>query len=76
MRGILAQAKNGDQLFWEHKFHAFNGKAQACTQGAFLAFFPFKGKGGFGGGGGFPLRSIQVPNGFSSGSPCSQFFSP
>jgi hypothetical protein len=27
-RGYLAQAKNGDELFWEEKFHAANGKAQ------------------------------------------------
>jgi hypothetical protein len=32
------QAKNGDELFWDEKFHAANGKAQACTQGA-LHFF-------------------------------------
>jgi len=32
-RGI-AEGKNGDELFWEEKFHAANGKAQACTQGA------------------------------------------
>jgi hypothetical protein len=37
---VLAQAKNGDELFWEEKFHAANGKAQACTQGALL-FFSF-----------------------------------
>jgi hypothetical protein len=35
---VLAQAKNGDQVFWEEKFHAANGKAQACTQGALLFF--------------------------------------
>ncbi len=35
---MLAQAKNGDQVFWEEKFHAANGKAQACTQGALLFF--------------------------------------
>jgi len=34
--GVLARAKNGDQVFWEEKFHAANGKAQACTQGALL----------------------------------------
>jgi hypothetical protein len=38
LQGVLAQAKNGDELFWEGKFHAANGKAQACTQGAFLFF--------------------------------------
>jgi hypothetical protein len=44
-RGKLAQAKNADELFWEEKFHAANGKAQACNQGAF-SFFPFKFVGG------------------------------
>jgi hypothetical protein len=28
------QAKNGDELFWEEKFHAVNGKAQTHTKGA------------------------------------------
>jgi hypothetical protein len=27
LQGVLAQAKNGDKLFWEEKFHAANGKA-------------------------------------------------
>jgi hypothetical protein len=36
LQAILARAKNGDKLFWKEKFHAANGKAQACTQGAFL----------------------------------------
>ncbi len=40
LQGVRAQAKNGDKLFWEEKFHAANGKTQACTQGALL-FFPF-----------------------------------
>jgi hypothetical protein len=31
-----AQDKNGDELFWEDKFHAANGKVEACTQGALL----------------------------------------
>jgi hypothetical protein len=52
VRGI-GQAKNGGELFWEEKFHAANGKAQACTQGA-LHFFLLsgggRGGGGFGGG--------------------------
>jgi hypothetical protein len=26
------QAKSGDELFWEEKFHAANGKAQAHTE--------------------------------------------
>ncbi len=37
MRG-KGQAKNSDKLFWEEKFHATNGKAQAHTKCA-LHFF-------------------------------------
>jgi len=33
---VLARAKNGDDLFWKEKFHAANGKAQACTQHALI----------------------------------------
>jgi len=40
LQGVLAEAKNGEELFWEEKFHAANRKAQACTQGALL-FLPF-----------------------------------
>ncbi len=36
LQAVLAQAKNGDKLFWKEKFHAANGKAQACTQHALL----------------------------------------
>jgi hypothetical protein len=39
LQGVLAQAKNSDELFWEEKFHAANGKAQACTQGGLLFSF-------------------------------------
>jgi len=39
LQRVLDQAKNGDELFWEEKFHAANRKAQACTQGALLFFF-------------------------------------
>jgi hypothetical protein len=42
------QAKNGDKLFWEEKFHAANGKAQAHTECA-LHFFLLS-LGGFRGG--------------------------
>jgi hypothetical protein len=38
LQGVLAQAKNGDKVFWEEKLHAANGKAQACTQGALIFF--------------------------------------
>jgi hypothetical protein len=40
LQGVLAKAKNGDKLFWEEKFHAAKGKAQACTQGALLFLLP------------------------------------
>jgi hypothetical protein len=46
---VLADAKNGDEAFWEEKFHAANGKAQACTQGALLLFLSCFGGGGMGG---------------------------
>jgi hypothetical protein len=26
LQGVLAQAKNGDELFWKEKSHAVNGK--------------------------------------------------
>jgi hypothetical protein len=58
--GVLVQAKNGDELFWEEKFHAANGKAQACNQGA-LGLFSFLSLGGGGEGFLFP---------FFSGSQC------
>jgi hypothetical protein len=44
LQGILAWAKNGDELFCE-KFHAANGKAQTCFQGA-LIYFLLGGRGG------------------------------
>ncbi len=47
LQGVLSQAKNGDQVFWEEKFHAANGKAQACTQGALLFFLLCFGGGSF-----------------------------
>ncbi len=82
LQGVLVQAKNGDKLFWEEKFHTANGKAQACTQGA-LALFPFK----FEGGRGsipwfpmcldmFPMGSHQVPNVFPTCSPQHLTFIP
>ncbi len=70
----ISPPKNGDELFWEQKFHAANGKAQAFTQGALLScllgferegrnflYFPQVPKV-------FPLCSLQVPNRFTSGS--------
>jgi hypothetical protein len=29
LQRVLAQAKNGDEIFWEEKFHAADGKPQA-----------------------------------------------
>jgi hypothetical protein len=51
LQRVLAQAKNGDELFWEEKFHAPNGKPQACTQGALLFFLLSLGECGWGGEG-------------------------
>jgi len=49
LQGALAHAKNGDEAFWEEKFHAANGKAQARTQGACFFSFYVLGWGGLGG---------------------------
>jgi hypothetical protein len=72
-----AQAKNGDELFSEEKFHAATGKAQACTQGALHVFLFSWGVGGgaseedfFSGFPWFPLCSLYILNKFSS---CSQY---
>jgi hypothetical protein len=70
LQGALAHAKNGDEVFWEEKFHATNGKAQTCIQGVLLFFLLC-----FVGGeifffnfyrlpNVFALCSFQVPNGF------------
>jgi len=73
LQGVLAQAKDVDELFWEEKFHAANMKVQMCTQGALLfLFFPQLGRGGFFFHfflvpNVFPLCALQVPNGFPSG---------
>jgi hypothetical protein len=73
LQGELAQAKNGDELFWKDKFHVANGKAQACTQGALP--FSLLSMGGGGGGEGFffifpwfPICSHHVPFEFLMGS--------
>jgi len=63
LQGVLAQAKNGDQVFWEEKFHAANGKAQACTQGALLfSFYVLEG------GKRFICHFSWLPNAFPMGS--------
>jgi len=70
LQGELAQAKNGDELFWEDKSHAANWKkAQACTQGALLYSFKVSGGKDFFFHfplvhNVFPLCSLQVPNVF------------
>jgi hypothetical protein len=76
MQGVLAQAKNGDEL-WEDKFHAANGKPQACHQSALL-FFLLSFGGGRGGEGEsegfffifpwFPMCSHYCPFKFPMGS--------
>jgi hypothetical protein len=60
LQGVLAQAKNGDELF-SKKFHAANGKAQTCSQGALISFLL---RGGGGRGFKFSMGSYQVPNMF------------
>ncbi len=49
MRG-KGQAKNGDKLFWEEKFHATNGKAQTYIECALHFFLLSLGGEGFKGG--------------------------
>ncbi len=82
LQGVLAQAKYGE-LFWEDKFHAANGKAQPCTQGALHFFFLSLGEGvgrriffSFFPGSQcvvtkFPSSSHWVPNGFRKFPMCS-----
>jgi hypothetical protein len=41
------QAKNDDKLFWEEKFHAANGNAQAHTECVLHFFLLSLGGGGF-----------------------------
>jgi len=47
LRGGKGQAKNNDKFFWEEKFHAANGKAQAHTKCALHFFLLSLGAGGF-----------------------------
>jgi hypothetical protein len=51
-------------VFWKEKFHAANGKAQACTQGALFFFLLCFGGGGGGGGGHIFFNFSQLPNVF------------
>jgi hypothetical protein len=39
LQGVLAQAKIGEELFWEEKFHAANGKAQSMHSKVHCLFF-------------------------------------
>jgi hypothetical protein len=66
LQGVLAQAKSGEELFSEEKFHAVNGKAQAWPQGALLFFLISFGEDFFH----FPLvpNLLPVPFKFSIGS--------
>jgi hypothetical protein len=78
-------------LSWEEKFHAADGKAQACNQGALLFFLSSFGGGEVWGGGGqvgkdffhfslvpnvFLLSSQWVPNMLPKFPMCSPTFSP
>jgi hypothetical protein len=59
LQGVLAQAKNGDELFWEEKFHAPKWKGPSMHSSC-LAFFLLLSLGWGGGEGFFSL----VPNVF------------
>jgi hypothetical protein len=50
-KGVLAQAKNGDELFWEEKFHAANGRIYIFHFSLVPNVFPLC----------FPLSSQWVP---------------
>jgi len=46
LQGALAQAKISEELLWEEKFHAANGKAPSCTHGGLpFLLFSFGGRG-------------------------------
>jgi len=72
LQGALAHAKNGDEVFWKEKFHAANGKAQACIQLALFFFLLCFGVGGekrfFFIFPDFPMCSHYVPFKFPMGS--------
>jgi hypothetical protein len=54
-KGVLAVAKNGDELFWEEKFHATNMEGYRFHGSQCVpTMFPFK----------FPMGSHQVSNMF------------
>jgi len=91
LKRVLAEANNGDELFWEEKFHAPNGKAQGCTQGALpFSLLSFGEKGGGSGVGGLffvfphfpmcfhyvPMNSHEVSNVFTKFTMCSRTWSP
>ncbi len=67
MQGVLAQPKNGEELFWEEKFHTANGKAQACIQSA-LPLVWVEGEGFFKMFPWFSMYSHYVPFKFPMGS--------
>jgi hypothetical protein len=65
--GVLAQAKNGDAQFWNRNFMQPMGRLNMPSK--CLDFFSFKFWRGVGGGNfSVFLCSLQVPNGFPSGS--------
>ncbi len=73
--GVLAQAKNGDEQFWNIEISCCQWEGSACTESALIfslscwwgvgesffhfSFVPFK----------FPMSSHQVPNVFFKGVP-------
>ncbi len=71
LQGVLAHAKNDDEVFWEEKFHATNGKAQTCTQSALFFFLLCFGVGWGGVEGGKDFFSFFP----TSQCVCTMFFS-
>jgi hypothetical protein len=41
--GVLAQAKNGDEHFWNIEISCSQWEGSACTQSALIFFFKFGG---------------------------------
>jgi len=50
--GVLAQAKNGDEQFWNIEISCTQWEGSTCIQSALIFFFKVLGLWGAGGGGG------------------------
>jgi len=69
--GVLDKAKNGDKQFWNIEISCSQWEGSACTQSALIFLilsFVWVGEGFFFIFPLFPTCSLQVPNGFPSGS--------